>query len=45
MAAQGNFKEAHKAMWKINREDKKRFIEGLAQEADGAATKGDLKQL
>ena len=45
MAAQGKYKEAHKAVRKSTREDKKRFIEGLAQEAEGAAAKGDMKQL
>ena len=40
-AAQEKYKEAHKAVRKSIREDEKRFIQGLAQEAEGAAAKGD----
>ena len=37
--------DAQKALKKSIREDKKRFIEGLSQEAEGAAAKGDMRQL
>ena len=46
MAAQGKYNiSIHKPVRKSIREDKKRFIEGLAQEAERAAAKGDMKQL
>ena len=44
-AAEEKYKEAHKAVTKSIREDKRRFIEGLPQESEGAAPKGDMKQL
>ena len=43
-AARKKYKEAHKAMRKSIREDQERSIEGLAQEGEGAATKGNIKQ-